>query len=84
MGKGRKNSKGTHPQGKTAKRLPEDGGTAAAASVPGSTTDVAFEEWLRQKLTILYGPVVDEPIPEELLKLIAGFQKEKNNKVSES
>jgi hypothetical protein len=39
-------------------------------------TDVqAFERWLNEKLEALYGPVVNEPIPEEWLRIIEKFDK---------
>ena len=77
--KRRKKSKGWHPEEKTQERRPEDGQAAKTGAARASSTDAAFEGWLRQKLAILYGPVADEPIPEELLNLIAGLKQEKKD-----
>lgn len=49
----------------------------SGSSVPA--TEAAFDQWLREKLTILYGPVADEPIPDDLLKLLATFKQEKKD-----
>lgn len=45
------------------------GTTPAHASERNASTD-SFDLWLNKKLTVLYGPVVDEPIPEDLVELI--------------
>lgn len=44
-------------------------------SNPDAANDAAFDRWLQEKLDILYGPVVDEPIPDEWLKIIEKFDK---------
>lgn len=73
-------------------RLPdaEDQGHASHGQSPNcqqttadGSTDPAFDRWLRTKLETLYGSVVDEPIPDEMLKIIADFQKQKKMKISE-
>jgi hypothetical protein len=33
-------------------------------------SDPVFDGWLNHHLSRLYGPVVDEPIPEDLLRLL--------------
>ncbi|NJO56626.1 MAG: hypothetical protein HC834_10170 [Rhodospirillales bacterium] len=69
-------------------RLPdaEDQGHASHGQSPNcqqttadGSTDPAFDRWLRTKLETLYGSVVDEPIPDEMLKIIADFQKQKKD-----
>ena len=44
-----------------------------AASAP----DEGFDSWLNKKLSLLYGPVLREPIPDDLVRLIEsqGSQK---------
>jgi hypothetical protein len=39
------------------------------------TEEQPFERWLNEKLQILYGPVVNEPIPEDWLRIIEKFEK---------
>ena len=34
-----------------------------------------FDRWLNEKLVLLYNPVLDEPIPEDLLKLIESHRR---------
>ncbi|MFC3124980.1 NepR family anti-sigma factor [Pseudoroseomonas globiformis] len=49
---------------------------AMQASHPGSgrarkrTPDAAFDEWLQRGLHAMYDDVAQEPIPDELLRLI--------------
>ena len=62
-----------HPgrcSGKEGENSPFPNGPAA------NDADPAFEQWLQEKLQILYGPVVDEPIPDDWLKLIQEIGKE--------
>ena len=40
------------------------------ASKQSRRTDAAFDIWLNRGLQALYGKVVEEPLPPELLKLI--------------
>ena len=39
----------------------------------------AFDNWLNQKLALLYGPVLREPIPDELVELIETHQAQKKD-----
>ena len=50
------------------RRVPGEKSTPrnAASGKPGG--DLAFDGWLTHHLSQLYGPVVDEPIPAELLR----------------
>ncbi len=34
-----------------------------------------FDRWLKDKLQVLYGPVVNEPIPDEWLRIIGELGK---------
>jgi len=34
-----------------------------------------FDRWLNEKLVVLYNSVLDEPIPEDLLKLINSHRR---------
>jgi hypothetical protein len=49
----------------------------SSAPRPGETPGrcaalaTAFDRWLRQELTRLYGAALDEPVPDDLLRLIA-------------
>lgn len=47
---------------------PAAGDTRCVADCP--EIPEAFDRWLNEKLVLLYNPVLDEPIPEDLLKLI--------------
>jgi len=42
-------------------------------------TGAAFDRWLHEKLEALYGPVVDEAIPDELRKILETFQQGKKD-----
>jgi hypothetical protein len=35
----------------------------------------AFDRWLNEKLRIIYGPVLQEPIPEQLAELIEAHRR---------
>ncbi len=37
---------------------------------PASSADRAFDIWLQRGLTVLYGDIASEPVPEALLKLL--------------
>lgn len=39
------------------------------------TYEQPFEHWLNEKLQLLYGPVVNEPLPEEWVRIIEKFDK---------
>lgn len=45
-----------------------DGGLSSPADVEG--TDVAFDHWLEDRLRNAYSSVLDEPIPDDLLRLL--------------
>lgn len=57
--------------GKEGESSPYRQGAAA------NDADPAFDQWLQEKLQVLYGPVVDEPIPEDWLKIIQELGSEK-------
>jgi hypothetical protein len=42
-------------------------------SAPNSTA--AFDQWLNDKLNVLYSPVLGEPIPEDLVELIKAHRQ---------
>jgi len=39
-------------------------------ALDGRPSTVSIDRWLNEKLTLLYGPVLSEPIPEDLVELI--------------
>ena len=41
-------------------------------------SEAAVDRWLNEKLQMLYGPVLSEPIPEQLAQLIAEHQNQKH------
>lgn len=41
-------------------------------------SEAAVDRWLNDKLQMLYGPVLSEPIPEQLAQLIAEHRKQKH------
>ncbi len=51
--------------GEDRNELPCQQGEAANDAV-----EQPFDRWLKTKLQMLYGPVVDEPIPDEWLQII--------------
>ena len=75
VGRGKQKSNGPNHRG-------QERGTPQNPVIAGgeaSLTDTAFERWLREKLEILYGPVADEPIPDDLRKIIASFMDDKKD-----
>jgi hypothetical protein len=46
---------------------PRPRGTPGRRAAPAT----AFDRWLRQELMRLYGAALDEPVPDDLLRLIA-------------
>ena len=41
-------------------------------------SQAAVNRWLNEKLQLLYGPVLSEPIPEQLAQLIADHRNQKD------
>lgn len=41
-------------------------------------SEAAVDRWLNEKLQMLYGPVLSEPIPEQLAQLIAEHRNQKD------
>jgi hypothetical protein len=39
----------------------------------------AIDRWLNEKLQMLYGPVLSEPIPEQLVQLIAEHRRDEED-----
>ena len=75
MRRGGKKSPGQHAKALGAK------GRGAAQEATNSTetpmADAAFDAWLRKKLELLYGPVADEPLPEDLRNMIVSLKNSK-------
>jgi hypothetical protein len=44
-----------------------------------ASSQVAIDRWLNEKLQMLYGPVLSEPIPEQLAQLIAKHRRDQEN-----
>lgn len=42
---------------------------------PKAASQAAIDRWLNEKLQMLYGPVLSEPIPEQLVQLIAEHRR---------
>ena len=38
---------------------------------PGNGSDTGFDSWLETKLRTAYSSVLDEPIPEDLIRLLS-------------
>lgn len=43
---------------------------AGRRNTPKTSVDTDFDDWLERKLRTAYSSVLDEPIPDELIKLI--------------
>jgi hypothetical protein len=41
----------------------------------GSASDRAFDRWLNRQLHGLYDPVLAEPLPDELMRLLDRFEQ---------
>jgi hypothetical protein len=65
-------SKGAgEPKGRSGKGKK---GSMEATAEP-STPDRAFDRWLERGLKDLYAPVLDEPVPDDLVELIRKHRK---------
>ncbi len=53
---------------------PKSRSTSAAKAKPGD--DAAFDNWLEGKLKGAYNSVLDEPLPDELVRLLSEKLKE--------
>jgi hypothetical protein len=49
---------------------PPPGVTSASRAPRPRPTEAAFDRWLQRELSRLYGPALEEPVPEELLRLV--------------
>jgi hypothetical protein len=47
------------------------------ATAPASSADPAFDRWLEQGLQQIYGAVLTEPVPDELVQLIRDHKDKK-------
>ena len=54
--------------------LPGTAGVEPTTEVPAP--NVAMDRWFQQQLTLLYNDVVNEPLPEEFLRIIGKIGKE--------
>jgi hypothetical protein len=45
-------------------------------TAPKASSQGAIDRWLNEKLQMLYGPVLSEPIPEQLVQLIAEHRRD--------
>lgn len=52
----------------------------SAAPAPKAGVDAAFEIWLHRGLHQLYDSVAQEPVPDELLKLIEADRSDKTGR----
>jgi hypothetical protein len=53
---------------------------ARSAQAPSSPGEVAFDHWLKRELGRLYDAALDEPVPEELARLLEGAQAPRKTK----
>ena len=51
-----------------------DRATQGAAPKRRSAKDAGFDRWLGRQLHAIYDPVLEEELPERLLKLLDGFE----------
>ena len=49
-----------------------------ASPTNAQPSQAAVNRWLNEKLQLLYGPVLSEPIPEQLAQLIADHRNQKD------
>ncbi len=57
------------------KKQQKGGSRPAKASKSGGGTSAAFDTWLERKLHEMFDSVTAEPIPDDLLKVIAELDK---------
>jgi len=50
-------------------------GPCQQGEVANDTVEEPFDRWLKGKLQVLYGPVVNEPIPDEWMRIIEDLGK---------
>jgi hypothetical protein len=59
---------------------PTGGGGAhrheASSEIESASPDTAFDRWLERGLKDLYQPVLDEPVPDDLVELIKKHRKQ--------
>jgi len=49
---------------------PRQRGRRTERPVPGPAADADFDRWLETKLRMAYSSVLDEPVPEDLIRLL--------------
>ncbi|MFZ1415730.1 MAG: NepR family anti-sigma factor [Defluviicoccus sp.] len=79
VARNKKKTAGRHGREAGGKRPFDDHVSAYTSVVSHPPTGPAFDRWLHEKLEALYGSVVDEPIPDELLKILGSFQQGKKD-----
>lgn len=50
-------------------------GPCQQGKAANDTVEEPFDRWLKDKLQVLYGPVMNEPIPDEWLRIIEDLGK---------
>ena len=79
MARSKQKTAGRHMWRAGGERPFDDQISAYTGVVSHPLTGPAFDRWLREKLEALYGSVVDEAIPDELLKILETFQQGKKD-----
>jgi hypothetical protein len=66
--------------GKKVKNPAHAAGSKDDGTVPAEAPSKgAIDRWINEKLQMLYGPVLSEPIPEQLAQLIAKHRRDQED-----
>ena len=67
----------------SGRRLPKKRSLSGGVRPTTSTTDPAYDRWLDKTLHEIYDPVLHEPIPDEIAKLLDQFEDRPDDQPSE-